>query len=67
MATVVAQCYYQIDYAYSDTGKELKVTDDHTFVKACKRHGIGQQFTRINRSKASHPITYGDVVQLNLF
>ena len=42
--TVIAQCPYQIDYAYSDNGKEYKGTDSHAFVKACKAHGIGQKF-----------------------
>ncbi|MBX3618255.1 hypothetical protein [Nitrosomonas sp.] len=53
MATVIAQCPYQIDYAYSDNGKEYKGTDDHAFVKAYKQHGIGQKFTRINRPKTN--------------
>ena len=46
--TVIAQCPYQIDYAYSDHGKEFKGTVDHAFVKACWQHGIGQKFTRTN-------------------
>ena len=41
--TVIAQYPYQIDYAYSDNGKEFKGTDDHAFVKACRQHGIGQK------------------------
>ena len=53
MATVIAQCPYQIDYAYSDNGKEFKGTDDHAFVKACRQHGIGQKLTRINRPKTN--------------
>lgn len=53
MATVIAQCPYQIDYAYSDNGKEYKGTDDHAFVKACKQHDIGQKFTRINRPQTN--------------
>lgn len=48
---VLAQCPYQIDYAYSDNGKEYKGTDQHAFVKACKQQGIGQKFTRVNRPK----------------
>lgn len=31
--TVIAQCPYQIDYAYSDNGKEFKGTIDHAFLK----------------------------------
>ncbi len=53
MATVIAQCPYQIDYAYSDNGKEYKGTDHHAFVNACKQHGIGQKFTRINRPQTN--------------
>ena len=47
--TVIAQCPYQIDYAYSDNGKEFKGTDNHAFSKACTQYSIGQKFTRINR------------------
>lgn len=53
MATVIAQCPYQIDYAYSDNGKEYKGADDHALVKACKQHDIGQKFTRINRPQTN--------------
>lgn len=53
MATVIAQCPYQIDYAYSDNGKEYKGTDDHAFVKTCRQNGIGQKFTRINRPQTN--------------
>ncbi len=52
--TVIAQCPYQIDYAYSDNVKEYKGTDSHAFVKTCKAHGIGQKFTQANRLQ-----TYG--------
>lgn len=38
--TVIAQCSYRIDYAYSDNSKEFKGTNDHAFVKACRQHGI---------------------------
>jgi hypothetical protein len=50
---IVDQCPSQIDYAYSDNGKEFKGTDDHAFVKACRQHGIGQKFTRINRPQTN--------------
>jgi len=42
---------YQIDCAYSDNGTEFKGTNDHAFVNACRQHGIGQKFTRVNRSQ----------------
>ena len=51
--TVIAQCPYQIDCAYSDNGTEFKGTDSHAFVKACRQHGIGQKFTRINRPQTN--------------
>ncbi|MDV6347087.1 integrase core domain-containing protein [Nitrosomonas sp. Is35] len=51
--TVIAQCPYQIDCAYSDNGKEFKGTDGHAFGKACTQHGIGQKFTRINRPQTN--------------
>ena len=50
---VIAQCPYQIDYAYSDNGKEYKGTDSHAFVKACKVNGIGQKFTKVNRPQTN--------------
>jgi transposase InsO family protein len=51
--TVIAQCPYQIDYTYSDNGKEFKGTAGHAFVKACAQHDIGQKFTRINRPQTN--------------
>lgn len=51
--TVIAQCPYQIDCAYSDNGTEFKGTDGHAFGKACRQHGIGQKFTRINRPQTN--------------
>lgn len=53
LTSTIAQCPYQIDYAYSDSGKEFKGTDCHAFVKACTHHGIGQKFTRINRPQTN--------------
>ena len=53
LTSTVAQCPYQIDYAYSDNGKEFKGTDAHAFVKACRQHGIGQKFTCINRPQTN--------------
>lgn len=50
---LLAQCPYQIDYAYSDNGREYKGTDSHAFVKACKTDGIGQKFTKINRPQTN--------------
>lgn len=51
--TVIAQCPYQIDYAYSDNGKEYKGTGQHAFVQTCLQHGIGQKFTRVNRPQTN--------------
>jgi transposase InsO family protein len=53
VGNVIAQCPYQIDYAYSDNGKEYKGADNHAFVKACKSHGIGQKFTKVNRPQTN--------------
>ena len=50
---VIAQCPYQIDYAYSDNGKEYKGTEHHSFVHACVQHNIGQKFTRIARPQTN--------------
>ena len=50
---VIAQCPYQIDYVYSDNGKEYKGSDHHSFVHACTQHGIGQKFTRIARPQTN--------------
>ena len=53
LIATVAQCPYQIDCTYSDNGTEFKGTDDHAFVKACRQHGIGQKFTRVNRPQTN--------------
>ena len=50
---VIAQCPYQIDYVYSDNGKEYKGSSHHSFVHACAQHGIGQKFTRIARPQTN--------------
>ena len=50
---VADECPYEIDYAYSDNGKEYRGTDSHEFVQACKAFGIGQKFTRINRPQTN--------------
>ncbi|WP_350115988.1 integrase core domain-containing protein [Nitrosomonas sp.] len=42
-----------MDCSCSDNGTEFKGTDDHAFVKACRQHGIGQKFTRVNRPQTS--------------
>jgi transposase InsO family protein len=51
--TVIAQCPYHIDYAYSDNGKKYKGTDSHAFVNTCKVLGIGQKFTQVNRPQTN--------------
>ncbi|WP_350150107.1 integrase core domain-containing protein [Nitrosomonas sp.] len=53
IGVVIAQCPYQIDCAYSDNGTEFKGTDSHAFGKACRQHGIGQKFIRINRPQTN--------------
>ncbi|MCC8997829.1 MAG: integrase core domain-containing protein [Nitrosomonas sp.] len=53
IGTVIAQCPYQIDRAYSDNGTEFKGTSDHAFITACRQHSIGQKFTPINRSQTN--------------
>ena len=50
---VLAQCPYQIDYAYSDNGKEYKGTANHAFAKACSQNNIGQKFTRVARPQTN--------------
>lgn len=50
---VLAQCPYQIEYAYSDNGKEYRGTDIHAFTMACKAHNIGQKFTKVNRPQTN--------------
>ena len=53
LTQVVDECPYEIDYTYSDNGKEYKGAENHEFVKACKAYGIGQKFTRINRPQTN--------------
>jgi len=50
---VVDECPYEIEYAYSDNGKEYRGTESHAFAQACKAYGIGQKFTRINRPQTN--------------
>lgn len=50
---VLAQCPYEIDYIYSDNGKEYKGSPSHAFVQACTNHNIGQKFTRIARPQTN--------------
>lgn len=50
---VIAQCPYQLDYAYSDNGKEYRGTDSHAFAKACKANGIGQKSTKVGHPQAN--------------
>jgi len=46
---VIDACPYDLDYTYSDNGKEYRGTEQHEFVKVCEAQGIGQKFTRVNR------------------
>lgn len=50
---VVDECPHEIEYSYSDNGKEYRGTDNHEFVQICKAYGIGQKFTRINRPQTN--------------
>ena len=50
---LLAQCPYEIDYIYSDNGKEYKGTPNHAFVQTCAQHNIGQRFTRIARPQTN--------------
>ncbi|MBS9778000.1 MAG: transposase family protein [Gammaproteobacteria bacterium] len=50
---VLAQCPYEIDYVYSDNGKEYKGTENHAFVSLCAQNNIGQRFTRIARPQTN--------------
>lgn len=47
------QCPYEIDYIYSDNGKEYKGNVSHAFVQACCQNNIGQKFTRIARPQTN--------------
>lgn len=51
--TVIQQCPYEIDYIYSDNGKEYKGNASHAFVQACCQNNIGQKFTRIARPQTN--------------
>lgn len=53
MEHLLAQCPYEIDYIYSDNGKEYRGTPHHAFVQACAQHNIGQRFTRIARPQTN--------------
>jgi transposase InsO family protein len=50
---VVDECPYEIDYVYTDNGKEYRGSENHEFVQTCKTLGIGQKFTRINRPQTN--------------
>ena len=52
--SVVDQCPYSIEVAYSDNGKEYKGKDSHAFVETCAVYGIKQKFTKVK-----HPQTNG--------
>ena len=51
--TVLPQCPYEIDYIYSDNGKEYKGNAAHAFVQACCQNDIGQKFTRVSRPQTN--------------
>ena len=50
---VIDECPYDLDYTYSDNGKEYRGNEQHEFVKVCKAQGIGQKFTRVNRPQTN--------------
>ena len=50
---VLKQCPYELDYVYSDNGKEYKGNASHAFVQACQQHNIGQKFTRVARPQTN--------------
>ena len=47
--TVLPQCPYEIDYLYSDNGKEYK----GNAAQACCQNNIGQRFTRVSRPQTT--------------
>lgn len=53
LTQVVDECPYEIEYTYSDNGKEYRGSDNHEFARACKACGIGQKFTRFNRPQSN--------------
>ena len=50
---VLKQCPYELDYIYTDNGKEYKGNADHAFVKVCHQNNIGQKFTRVARPQTN--------------
>jgi transposase InsO family protein len=50
---VVEECPYTIECTYSDNGKEYKGTENHAFVALCRKHGIGQKFTKTKRPQTN--------------
>lgn len=50
---VLKPCPYELDYIYSDNGKEYKGTHHHAFVQVCCAHDIGQKFTRVSRPQTN--------------
>lgn len=53
LQSVLEECPYTLECAYSDNGKEYKGTPDHEFVKLCKSQGMGQKFTRVARPQTN--------------
>jgi len=50
---VLKPCPYELDYIYSDNGKEYKGRPEHAFVKMCFDNDIGQKFTRVARPQTN--------------
>ena len=50
---ILKQCPYELDYIYTDNGKEYKGNADHAFIKACHQNNIGQKFTRVARPQTN--------------
>lgn len=51
--SVVDQCSYTIEVAYSDNGKEYKGKETHAFVETCRAYDIKQKFTKVKRPQTN--------------
>ena len=50
---IAEECPYTIEYTLSGNGKEFKGASGHSFMKAWPELGIGQKFTRPNRTQTN--------------
>ncbi len=53
LQSILEECPYTLECAYSDNGKEYKGTTDHAFAKLCKSQGLEQKFTKPARPQTN--------------